>query len=39
MGSFILGERLIDRIVDVRLKLKHEERDAWKSYFKDLSKR
>lgn len=24
MGSFIIGQKLIDRIVDFRLKLKHE---------------
>lgn len=39
MNTYIFGKKLIDRIVDVRLKLKHEERDAWKSYFQDLAKR
>jgi len=39
MGYFIIGGKIIDRIVDIRMKLKNEESEAWKNYFKDLSKR
>ena len=39
MGSLFLGNKLIDRIVDTRLKLQDEENEAWKKYFKDLSKK
>lgn len=34
LSTWVFGGKLIDRIVDVRLKLKDKQRQAWKTYLK-----
>lgn len=39
MGSWFLGNTILERVTSSRLKLKDTEKQAWKKYLKAISKK